>query len=447
MSGRKWMRGVHALTDQASPLPKGDRGFFIAGSIGLDVPDRRFLGAGQLPDRYHGDRAVQSRAKTMTNTEPEKRSAGMYSGDDDARFMAEALALAARGAGHTSPNPMVGAVIARDGHIIAKAYHQRAGGPHAEVTVIKAAGPAAVGATLYVNLEPCCHYGKTPPCTDAILRAGISRVVCGMPDPNPKVHGEGIRILRSQGVGVKVGVMQKEAIRLNEAHIKYVMTGRPLVVLKIAQTLDGKITHPDGSPARITGPEAQEFVHRLRALYDAVLVGKNTVLADDPQLTVRAVKGRDPLRLILDSWEKIPRHARVLAENLDKKTILVSLDTAQRPRLTGEVDNFHWRVPPNELHQVDLEALLKIAGENQITGILVEGGAQVFGSFLREKLADKVHLLVAPTFYGEGKSALSGFRLTAGGSSVRLADTEVRWLGKDLLITGYPVWEEQQPEQ
>jgi len=369
-------------------------------------------------------------------------------GADDARFMAEALALAAKGAGHTSPNPMVGAVVVKDGHIIAKAYHQRAGGPHAEVSALKSAGPAAAGATLYVNLEPCCHYGKTPPCTDTILRAGIVRVVCATQDPNPKVRGEGIRILRSQGVGVKVGVMQKEAIRLNEAHIKYVMTGYPLVVLKIAQTLDGKITLPNGSPTKITGEEAQKFVHRLRSQYDAVLVGKNTVLTDDPQLTVRAVKGRDPLRLILDSWEKIPRTASVLANNLDKKTILVSLEMGQRPHLSGETDNFHWRVPPNEFHQVDLAALLKIAGENQITSVLVEGGANVFGSFIREGLADKVHIIVAPTFYGEGKSALSGYRLPLDGGAMELADTEVSWLGNDLLITGYPVWEEpeEQPE-
>jgi len=357
--------------------------------------------------------------------------------------MKMALTLAAKGAGFTSPNPMVGAVVVKDGHVIAKAYHQRAGGPHSEAAALKVAGPAAVGATMYVNLEPCCHYGKTPPCTDAILRAGISRVVCATQDPNPKVRGEGIRILRSQGVGVKVGVLQDQAIRLNEAHIKYVMTGRPLVVLKIAQTLDGKITLPDGSPTKVTGTEAQEFVHRLRAQYDAVLIGKNTVLTDDPQLTVRAVKGRDPLRLILDSWEKVPREARVLSKNLDKKTILVSLDIAQRPRFDGETDNFHWRVPPDELHHIDLKALLKMAGENQITSILVEGGAEVFGSFLREELADKVHIIVAPTFYGGGKSALSGYRLTASGSSVELVDTEVRRLGKDLLITGYPVWQEK----
>ena len=387
-------------------------------------------------------------ADTGSEAGPEMKSPGRPSADDDRRFMAEALALAARGTGRTSPNPMVGAVLVKDGRIIARAYHQRAGGPHAEVSAIKSAGPASAGATLYVNLEPCCHYGKTPPCTDAILRAGISRVVTAMQDPNPKVRGEGIRILRSQGVGVKVGVLQREAIRLNEAHIKYVLTGLPLVVLKIAQTLDGKIAGPDGSPAKITGPETEAFVHQLRSRYDAVLVGKNTILADDPQLTVRAVKGRDPLRLILDSWEKIPHTARVLADNLDKKTIMVSLDIAGRPNLTGEPENFHWRVRPNEFHQVDLHRLLAMAGENQITGILVEGGAEVFGSFLRERLADKIHIILAPTFYGEGKSALAGYRLPAAGGAVELADTEVMRLGRDLVITGYPVWEdEKQPVQ
>ncbi len=386
-----------------------------------------------------------SRAEAKHDSGSDKRSRSRPSSDDDRRFMSEALTLAARGVGRTSPNPMVGAIIVKEGHIIARAYHQRAGGPHAEVSALKSAGPAAAGATLYVNLEPCCHYGKTPPCTDAIIRAGIARVVCAMQDPNPRMRGEGIRILRSQGIGVKVGVMQKEAVQLNEAHIKYVMTGLPLVVLKISQTLDGKITGPDGNPAKITGPETQVFVHQLRARYDAVLVGKNTVLTDNPQLTVRAVKGRDPLRLVLDSWEKIPHDAGVLANNLDKKTILVSLDIAKRPNLSGEPENFRWRVPPNEFHQINLQRMLEIAGENQITGILVEGGAEVFGSFLREKLADKVHIILAPTFYGEGKSALSGYRLTAAGSAVELADTEVVRLGKDLMITGYPVWEDDEP--
>ncbi len=355
--------------------------------------------------------------------------------------MREALNLAARGAGLTSPNPMVGAVLVKDGRILSKAYHQRAGGPHAEASALKMAGPAAAGATLYINLEPCCHYGKTPPCTDAILRAGITRVVCGMRDPNPRVSGQGIKILRAQGIGVRVGVLQQEAIRLNEAHIKYVMTGQPLVVLKIAQTLDGKITSPEGGAAQISGPEAQAFVHQLRARYDAVLVGKNTVLADNPKLTVRAVKGRDPLRLVLDSWEKLPHDVWVLANNLDKKTIRISLDMAQRPNLGGRIESFFWRVPPNELHQVDLQETLRIAGNNQITSILVEGGAQVFGSFLRERLADKVHIIVAPTFFGEGKSALSGYRMVSPFDRMRLADTSVSRLGADLMITGYPVWD------
>ncbi len=381
--------------------------------------------------------------QSMGKSDSEIQSGRMTSEEEDRRFMREALNLAARGSGLTSPNPMVGAVLVKDGRILAKAYHQRAGGPHAEASALKMAGPTAAGATLYINLEPCCHYGKTPPCTDAILRAGVVRVVCAMKDPNPKVSGQGIKILRSQGIGVRVGVLQQEAIRLNEAHIKFVMTGLPLVVLKIAQTLDGKITTPDGGTAQITGPEAQAFVHQLRARYDAVLVGKNTVLADNPKLTVRAVKGRDPLRLVLDSWEKLPHDAWVLTNNLDKKTIRVSLDMAQRPNVAGRNESFFWRVPPSELHQVDLNETLRIAGNNQITSILVEGGAQVFGSFLRERLADKVHIIIAPTFYGEGKSSLAGYRLVSPFDRVRLADTSVARLGEDLMVTGYPIWDSE----
>ncbi len=385
---------------------------------------------------------MSSRAKGPLQPNAEQPSAPVHNPDDDRRFMAEVLALAEKGAGRTSPNPLVGAVVVKDGRIIARAYHQRAGGPHAEVTALRTAGSQAVGSTLYVNLEPCCHYGKTPPCTDAILSAGISRVVCAMQDPNPRVKGEGIRILRSEGVGVKVGVLQAAAVKLNEAHIKYVLTGRPLVVLKIAQTLDGKIAFRNDQRVQITGEEAQQYVHWLRARYDAVLVGKNTVQVDNPRLTVRAIKGRDPLRLVLDSWEKLPRDRRIFEDNLDKKTILVSLDVSRRPRLNGEADNFHWRIPPNEMHQIDLREMLKVAGENQITSIMVEGGATVFGSFLRERLADKIQLVVAPTFFGEGISSLAGFRLVVPGGAVRLADMDVSRLGEDLLITGYPVWPE-----
>ncbi len=358
--------------------------------------------------------------------------------DIDRHWMTETLELAEKGAGLTSPNPIVGALIVKNGEVIGRGFHHRAGGPHAEVLALKQAGEQSNGATLYTNLEPCTHYGKTPPCIEAIIAAGISTVVCAMVDPNPKVNGLGVRILRENGIGVRVGVMQDAAVRLNEAHVKYIVTGRPLVTLKIAQTLDGKIAPIGGRGVTLTGDESQRFVHTLRSRSDAVLVGKNTVLADDPRLTVRAIKGRDPIRLILDSWGKIPTSAKVFAGNDDKKTVRIGLTIGRRPPTTPHPDCFDWWVNPDDRHQVNLHEVLETAGRNNITSILVEGGGEVFGSFLREKLADKIHLLIAARFLGSGVNSLGKWKATSPSDAVRLTDANVRWLGRDLLVTGYP---------
>ena len=356
----------------------------------------------------------------------------------DRYWMAETIALAEKAAGRTSPNPMVGAILVKGGEVVGRGYHQRAGGPHAETLAIKEAGTKAAGATLYVNLEPCTHYGKTPPCVEAIVEAGIATVVCAMEDPNPKVNGQGVAYLREHGIGVRVGILHLDAMRLNEAHVKFVVTGRPLVTLKIAQSLDGKIATPNGRGERLTGPAAQKFVHALRSRYDAVLVGKNTVIMDDPQLTVRAIKGRDPLRLVLDSWGKLPPSAGVFSNNVDRKTVRIGLAIGKRPPTKSHPDCFDWYVNPDDRHQVDLNEVLSVAARNNITSILVEGGGQVFGSFIREQLADKVHILMSPRFLGTGVNALGTYRAPSVLESVRLVDANVRWLGQDLLLTAYP---------
>jgi diaminohydroxyphosphoribosylaminopyrimidine deaminase / 5-amino-6-(5-phosphoribosylamino)uracil reductase len=366
--------------------------------------------------------------------------------DIDRHWMTETLALAEKGAGLTSPNPMVGALIVKHGEVIGRGYHHRAGGPHAEVHALKQAGAQASGATLYTNLEPCTHYGKTPPCVEAIVAAGITTVVCAMVDPNPKVNGAGVRVLRENGIGVRVGVLQDAAVRLNEAHVKYIVTGRPLVILKIAQTLDGKIAPLGGRGVALTGLESQQFVHTLRSRVDAVLVGKNTVVSDDPRLTVRAVKGRDPIRLILDSWGKLPISARVFTGNDDKKTVRIGVSMGRRPPTAPHPDCFDWYVNTDDHHQVNLHEVLDIAGRNNITSIMVEGGGEVFGSFLREKLADKVHLVIAARFLGTGVNALGKWKAPSLEDSVRLTDANVRWLGRDLLVTGYPDYEPE-PQQ
>lgn len=362
--------------------------------------------------------------------------------------MAECIALAEKGAGRTSPNPMVGAIVVKNGVEAGRGYHQRAGGPHAEVVALEQAGERAKGATLYVNLEPCSHFGKTPPCVKTILDAGIATVVCAMEDPYSEVNGNGVRHLRAQGVGVRVGVLRRSAMRQNEAHIKFSLTGLPLVTLKIAQTLDGKIATVGGRREQLSGPEAREFAHSLRARYDAVLVGRNTVLQDDPQLTVRDVKGRDPLRLILDSWGKIPVGARVYKENADKKTVRIGLVMGKRPATSPHPDCFDWYLDHDDRHQVDLHEMLKKAAGNGITSILVEGGGEVFGSFIREKLADKAHLIISTRFLGSAGLSMTGrWKALSLDSAVRVIDSDVRWLGRDLLISGYPDYEPQSDEQ
>ncbi len=366
----------------------------------------------------------------------------------DRHWMTETIALAEKGAGRTSPNPMVGALVVKNGEVVGRGYHQRAGGPHAEPLALKEAGRNAAGATLYTNLEPCTHYGKTPPCVEAIVDAGIATVVTAMTDPNPRINGAGVKYLREHGIGVRVGTMRQTAMRLNEAHVKFVVTGRPLVVLKIAQTIDGKIAPTGGHGVEITGPAAQKFVHALRARYDAVLVGKNTVIHDDPRLTVRAVKGRDPLRLVLDSWGKLPTSSGVFMNNGDRKTVRIGLAIGKRPDTKPHPDCFDWYVNPDDRHQIDLNEVLATAARNNITSILVEGGGQIFGSFLREKLADKIHILIAPKFLGAGVNALGLFKAPSMLEAVRLVDASVRWLGQDLLFTGYPDYDpEPAPEE
>lgn len=366
----------------------------------------------------------------------------------DRQWMAEVIALAEKGAGRTSPNPMVGAIVVKNGLEVGRGYHQRAGGPHAEVIALEEAGERSQGATLYTNLEPCSHFGKTPPCVKAILDSGIATVVCAMEDPNPQVNGSGIRHLRAQGIGVRVGVLKRSAMRQNEAHIKFSLTGLPLVTLKIAQTLDGKIATAGGRREQVTGPEAQKFVHSLRARYDAVLVGRNTVMLDDPQLTVREVKGRDPLRLILDSWGKIPIGARVYKENADKKTVRVGLIMGKRPDTSPHPDCFDWYLNHDDRHQIDLHEMLKKAASNGITSILVEGGGEVYGSFIREKLADKTHLIVSTRMLGAAGVSMTGkWKSPNLESAIRIIDSDVRWLGRDLLITGYPDYDPQSEVQ
>lgn len=359
----------------------------------------------------------------------------------DEKYMRMALRLAEKARGRTSPNPMVGAVVVQDGKVIARGWHKRAGEPHAEAIALKKAGAAAEGATLYVTLEPCSHTDKrTPPCSPLVIQSGVKRVVVAMLDPNPKVSGGGIKSLRAVGIEVTTGMLEAETRVMNEAYIKHVTTGLPFVTLKIAQTLDGKIATARGESQWITGEKAREEGHRLRDSNDAVLVGINTVLKDNPSLTTRVPGGRDPIRVIVDSTLRMPLNAKVLKQKSSAKTIVATLASAPKGKTTklqkagAEVVTVR-----SSAGRVDLRDLMKKLGKMDIMSVLFEGGAEINFSALKSGIADKTVLFIAPMLM-TGKDSLCSI----GGTSpvklsraLRLRDVTTRFVGQDLMVEGY----------
>ena len=360
----------------------------------------------------------------------------------DEHFMKLALALAARGRGWTSPNPMVGAVLVKKGQVIGKDYHRRAGTPHAEALVLREIGLKARGGTLYVNLEPCCHKEKrTPPCTAEILRAGIRRVVVGMEDPNPQVSGRGLTRLKDAGVSVISGVLEEEARRFNEAYVKHITTGRPFVILKIASSLDGKIATASGESRWITGESARKEVHRMRAAADAVMVGSGTVLSDDPLLTVRGLRKTvlQPLRIVVDGRLKSPLGARIF-DTAANSTLVVTTALASPEKVhVLKERGVEVVIQPGNSGKVDFQNLLALLGERGINSILVEGGSELNAVLLREKIADKVVFFVAPKIIGgqDAVSAVGGVSPKILSDVVSLRDLRVRKMGEDLMVEGY----------
>jgi diaminohydroxyphosphoribosylaminopyrimidine deaminase/5-amino-6-(5-phosphoribosylamino)uracil reductase len=356
----------------------------------------------------------------------------------DERFMRVALRLARRGLGKTSPNPMVGAVIVKDGRIIAQGYHHAFGGDHAEVDALKNAKEDVSGATMYVTLEPCRHYGKTPPCVDAIVKNKIGKVVIGIEDPDPRMRGKSVKLLNERGIKTSVGVLENDCRALNEAYIKHRRTGLPYVTIKFAQTLDGRIAAATGSSSRITSAESLKLAHKLRAQHDAILVGAGTVRKDNPELTTRLVKGRNPLRVVLDSNLRIPPEVAVF-KNLDKARTLVATTAwdahktlAERRALGVEV----LIVPPDANGQVDLKQLLKALGEREITSVLVEGGAETITSFLRLGLADRIIAIIAPKILGKGTETIGELNITDVAKALKLTLTRVYRSGDDIVVEG-----------
>jgi diaminohydroxyphosphoribosylaminopyrimidine deaminase/5-amino-6-(5-phosphoribosylamino)uracil reductase len=359
----------------------------------------------------------------------------------DEKYMRMALRLAAKAKGRTSPNPMVGAVVVKNGKVIARGYHHKAGEPHAEAIALKKAGEKAKGATLYVTLEPCSHTDKrTPPCAPLVMQSGVKRVVIAMIDPNPRVSGGGVKTLRKAGLEIVTGVLEAEAGKLNEAFIKHITTGMPFVTLKIAQTLDGKVATATGESKWITGEKARQEGHRLRDANDAILVGINTVLKDEPSLTTRIPKGRDPIRVIVDSTLRIPVHAGVITQKSPAKTIIAALASAPMAK-TEKIQEAGAEVltVKSSRDRVDLRDLMKKLGRKGIISVLIEGGPEVHASAIKSGIVDKVVLFVAPVLMTGRDSlcSIGGVSPARLGQAIRLEDVTSRFVGNDLMIEGY----------
>lgn len=350
--------------------------------------------------------------------------------EEDQRHMRRALRLAARAQGRTSPNPMVGTVIVRDGEVVGEGFHRAAGEPHAGVNALRKARDRARGATLYTTLEPCAHVGRTPPCVDAIREAGISRVVTAMRDPDPRSDGKGFRLLRAAGIEVTSGVLEAEARRLNEGFISRVERGRPFVLVKLATTLDGRVSVK--GRRYLSGKRAIKEVHRLRDRFDATLVGVETVLADDPQLTVRDVKGRDPLRVIVDADARTPPTAKVVRAKDPQRTIIFVARDADVRRVSRLRDSGALVTSlPRTPNGLDLAAVLRWLAERGVNTVMSEAGPAITSRLLTDALADRLMLIQSPIAGGDGANALDGI-----GKVLDLKSLRVRRLGDDVLMEG-----------
>ncbi|MGD9320411.1 MAG: bifunctional diaminohydroxyphosphoribosylaminopyrimidine deaminase/5-amino-6-(5-phosphoribosylamino)uracil reductase RibD [Desulfobacteraceae bacterium] len=360
--------------------------------------------------------------------------------------MRAALRQARKGLGRTSPNPAVGAVIVRNGKIIASGYHKRAGSNHAEVEVLaKIGGKGKKNDTLYVTLEPCNHHGRTPPCTEAILGSGIKKLVVGTKDPNPKVSGGGCELLAEQGVEVRTGILEAQCRRLNETFLKFATTGRPFVVAKSALTMDGWSATATGHSRWVTNEQSRQFVHRLRDRLDGVLVGVGTVLADNPVLTTRLKRGvgRDPVRIIVDTDLSIPDEAKVLNSDSSALTLVaVGPDVPPQRLRKTERNGVMILTCPTKEGGIDLAALMDILGGMDITSLLVEGGSAIMGSMIRQSLVDKFYIFKAPKILGgnDGIPMASGPGPRNMNGCLRLRDVKVRRFGDNILVRGYPAY-------
>ncbi|EDP75259.1 bifunctional diaminohydroxyphosphoribosylaminopyrimidine deaminase/5-amino-6-(5-phosphoribosylamino)uracil reductase RibD [Hydrogenivirga sp. 128-5-R1-1] len=354
----------------------------------------------------------------------------------DVGYMSLALSLAKRRKGLTHPNPTVGCVVVNEGEIVGLGYHEGAGHPHAEVVALEQAGEKAKGSTLYVTLEPCTHFGRTPPCTDALIRAGIRKAVVAVKDPNPVVGGKGIERLREAGLDVEVGVLEEEARELNEDFFTFITMKRPYVTLKLAQTLDGKVATPSGDSKWISSPESRRFAHRLRSEATAVLVGLNTFLRDNPSLTIRHIPfGRQPLRIVIDPELEIPMDSNLVSDGMAQTLVVFSRrDPAKESELLGAGVQLLY------MEKIELGELLKELASRDVLHLLVEGGAYTVSQFLKEGLWDRLVVFQAPRVMGDGIS-LSGLGVDRVNDCLKLKIRREHALGEDRVFEYVPVME------
>lgn len=357
----------------------------------------------------------------------------------DEKYMRLAMQLAGNAIGRTSPNPLVGAVIVKNNRVVGCGWHRKAGTPHAEVHALNQAGELAQGADVYVTLEPCAHYGKTPPCAKALVEAKVKNVYGGLLDVNPKVAGKGFKILEDAGIHVEYGFLQDELRKQNEVFFKWIEHKKPFVVLKAAMTLDGKIATATGQSKWITNETSRAYGYKLRDIYDGIMVGINTVIEDNPMLTARVDGGKNPIRIVVDSSLKIDINANVVQDK-SAKTIIATTDKADKDKIlklqAQDVDVIV--VDKDKNDKVDIEKLLDILGQQNICSILVEGGATLSGSFVAKKLVDKVYFFIAPKIIGgkEAKTPVAGTGILNLQEALTLKDIQIEKLEEDILIIG-----------
>jgi diaminohydroxyphosphoribosylaminopyrimidine deaminase/5-amino-6-(5-phosphoribosylamino)uracil reductase len=360
----------------------------------------------------------------------------------DAAYMAHALELASRGEGYVEPNPMVGCVVVRDGEVVGEGWHRKLGGPHAEVEALRVAGARGRGATMYVTLEPCCHHGKTPPCTEAIIGAGIMRVVCAQRDPFEQVAGKGIEALKAAGNDVEVGTLEAEAKRLNAPYLKLVTTGRPWIIAKWAMTLDGKIATRSGDSRWISGEASRKIVHRLRGRVDGIMVGRGTVERDDPLLTARPPGPRVATRIVVDSRASFPLDSELVRSVGDAPVLAAAGGEAPQEnidRLTAAgCEVVVCRSTDVSGKSVSIPALLDELGRRRMTNVLIEGGSQLLGALLDAGAIDEVHIFMAPKLIGghQARTPLAGLGLEKIATALTLDDLEIQHIGDDLYVRG-----------